>query len=89
MLEHAKYLDMIADKYHGQPMTEVVKEVPKSISDPINAGEKRKTVGGMVLEVCYVEGARVYWKSKVEGRDKPARGWTSTTAFRKYEKVEG
>lgn len=89
MIDHANYLDMIADKYHGQPMTEVVKEAPKSVTDPINDGEKRKAPNGSIMEVLYVERARVYWKIAIEGRDKPMRGWTSTTAFRKYEKIEG
>jgi hypothetical protein len=72
-------LGVLADKWHGQALREVVKAAP---AEPIRQGEQRKAESGTILTVRYVEGARVYWAT-----ERGSQGWTGTQAFRKLVKV--
>ncbi|ASD50430.1 hypothetical protein FDI24_gp149 [Acidovorax phage ACP17] len=77
-------MERIADTYHGQPLMDVVKtEGPEKIV----VGEQRKAPSGMVVTVTDIRGARVYWQGKRPGEERVMKGWTGSTAFRKFEKV--
>lgn len=75
----ADMLEQLANDRHGQPLFEVEVETGPA---PILFDEKRKSPIGRVLSVVRVDGQRVYWKD-----EKGFKGWTGSSAWRKYEAV--
>lgn len=79
----ADFMQTTLDRVYGQPLREVEIEAAPT---PIQIGECRKSVSGLILRAYRVDGARVYWRATNEVSQR--QGWTGTQAWRRME-IEG
>ena len=76
-------LEALAAEKFGQPLVEAKKE---TAPPPVFVGEKRNSESGRILECTSINGPRVHWKCA--GADgKTLKGWTGSSAWRRYQKV--
>lgn len=80
---HVSFMEEMIEKFHGKPLIEVDRD---NKPEQIMMGEKRVLEDGTIVEVKYVQGARVYF-NYTNSIGKTITTWWGSRAWRGLEKV--